>query len=107
MKKVYGQSKSSDEDLIEYIKRDSDLLMNQIQEINPEIIICCRTFPLLRGTVIKDPQAVSEGNRFLYRDSNRLIFDYYHPSWYVIPDEMYYYTFAAVYFQYLCSETVT
>jgi len=48
VKKLSGQNGSQNDDLCYYVTLDNDLLIKQIELINPTLIICCGTYSYLR-----------------------------------------------------------
>ena len=51
LKKSNGKSISDDKDLMKYVESDWDLLEQQIISLNPDFIICCGTFNLIRSKI--------------------------------------------------------
>jgi hypothetical protein len=69
---------SNDFDIREYVQRDKDFLLKQIDIINPHIIICCSTFEFchfLYANIDKNKIA----NK-LYKVKNIYFIDFGHPS---------------------------
>ncbi|MDP1744850.1 MAG: hypothetical protein Q8L90_04695 [Bacteroidota bacterium] len=68
-----------------YAMRDKEFLKEQIRLINPQIILCCKTgddyanYLYIEDYDIKEP-LISDSNCNCYKDVNRLIIDFYHPS---------------------------
>lgn len=77
VKKEYNNEAYSDHaDLISYVKNDSVFLKSQISLINPDIIFCCSTFNFIHE-LYHEVKNVADN---LYRTSEFLVVDYYHPS---------------------------
>jgi hypothetical protein len=68
---------SDDADILNYVERDKDFLLKQIELINPRIILCSGTFGFcnkLFGKIEK----ISDN---LYKTDNIFLIDYYHLSY--------------------------
>lgn len=104
IKKSNGKSTSDDNDLWIYAERDSVNLKEEIKIINPDIIICGGV-----GHILSDPTInlfsfknnIFEG---IYEDIDLIskkviIADHFHPAS-RYGKEIYYYTFAAIWFKY-------
>ncbi|WP_283627812.1 hypothetical protein [Shewanella baltica] len=76
LKKSGGKSFSLSDDLSSYIDSDWDLLWEQIQEINPDLIICGATYPLIESK-LGCPQKSAE---WLYHAQGYHFIDFWHPS---------------------------
>ena len=75
--------KSDDKEIYRYAGQDKDFLMEQISLINPNIILCCKTFEALDENIYSTEdweELISESNCKCYRFENRLVIDFYHPS---------------------------
>lgn len=75
--KKYNENNSISDprNILDYVKDDCDFLQRQIELINPEIIVCGRTFNFYKE--LFSTQLISEN---VYRTKNRLIIDFYHPA---------------------------
>lgn len=56
LKKIYGFSKANDKELEYYAKNDCDLILEQIKEINPDIIVTCNNMYLLKQYIIPEDE---------------------------------------------------
>lgn len=111
IKKSDGKSESDSDNLKAFVKDDNDLIKQQIELINPTIIICGYTFHLLKdypsGKLQADYKIFScDTSKELdaigcYDINNKLVISYYHPSNHY-PDNLNYYGFAGLYRDYLC-----
>ncbi len=66
IKKSNGHSSSDFEDLGNYLKEDIFLLKEQIENIDPDIILCGNTFEFLK-MIFPDIQPCEEKIEFLYK----------------------------------------
>lgn len=115
IKKSEGKSSSDHDDLMNFVKVDSDLIQRQISEINPEIIVCGNTgyyFEIVYGAELdkKDniiSNAKYNGIEINHKDFNEkgyiwagdtLIINYCHPANHFHRQGKYY-AFAALYQQ--------
>jgi hypothetical protein len=99
IKKNYEDKTISDKgDIIQYALNDREFLIEQIEIINPQIIICGGTFEEYRDFIYKGE--INDNNMIKYRcddsiDSsvwchrNRKIFYFYHPSCRFSPEDLY------------------
>lgn len=96
VKKVDGVKKSDWYDLKNYAEKDKELLRKQIDRINPDIIICGKTFDFLRiiygASYDKKKKCVDDNGEI--KNSNKgyvvftntetqkktIVIDYYHPA---------------------------
>lgn len=76
IKKSGGQSSSDNEDLRSYVKQDGDLIKEQVKCCNPQVMVCCGTWRLVKN-LWGEAEEVSER---VYRSNGMFILDYYHPS---------------------------
>lgn len=88
LKKIPGGAKSNYNEISQYFKTFSKALINdQIEFINPDIIICGGTFnPLYNDINLKLVKEYSSAT--VYSHSNRIIIKTYHPS-YIMDQEEY------------------
>ena len=87
IKKSRGRSSSSDDDLRKYAQKDGDLLKQQVACLSPHIVVCCRTWDLVRNLW---PNATQISERVHNIDGMRVL-DFWHPA-NRYPDVMNYYT---------------
>lgn len=75
LKKSSGKNKSSSKNLLTYVDEDWDLISEQIRIIKPKIVICGKTWSLVRKKIsykkISDRAYLSEGVIYI---------DYWHPA---------------------------
>ncbi len=96
IKKSGGESRSKDDDLMEYAVTDSDLIYKQIEMVNPTVIVCGYTFDFLNKVIeLNDGAPIDKigKNRcdnWHYKWKDRIVLDYYHPA-YQVPALMAYY----------------
>ncbi len=79
VKKVLGTKTSDPEDLAFYAERYGDLLIKQVNLINPDIVICGSTWDLIKPLIPHD-----HIGDLLYREkdnnSGRLFINFWHPA---------------------------
>ena len=103
IKKSGGQSSSAKDDLRAYAEYDKAELYEQLQIIDPTLIICGYTMDYL-NIIMPEPIKLKAGqseNLFYYtqlNDHDVLVLDYWHPS-NQYPDIMNYYTLMGIYQQ--------
>lgn len=76
LKKSSGKSSSTTDDLSMYVEQDWDLLWVQIKKINPDLIICGATYPLI-ASKLGSPKKSAE---WLYEAKGYHFVDFWHPS---------------------------
>lgn len=76
IKKSSGNSSSVSDDLSTYVEKDWELLLQQIKTINPDLIICGKTFPLIE-LKLGGPKRSAE---WLYQAEGYYFVDFWHPS---------------------------
>jgi hypothetical protein len=86
-KKQAGASSVSCSKLKYYIERDKKFIIEEIEILKPDIIICCAWTestdnPILKFIKENLYQDIKEVNKWMYysEDNNKLIIDSYHPS---------------------------
>jgi hypothetical protein len=93
-----GKKISSNEEIMHYAKRDAEFLREQIEIINPTVIICCGTFSSYEDGIyanINDKIAHEYYGVFenidasIYTHRNRTILNFYHPSYTKSPELLY------------------
>ncbi len=98
IKKSGGQKSSSETDLQHYADADADLLTEQIDLINPTVIICGYTFGHLNsfycGNAINKKGNYNPNCFYIYKGIT--ILDYYHPAAEGMPAFMAYYALCAI-----------
>ena len=77
IKKSNGEKSSNDNDLQQFINLDKEKIKREIELINPDIIICGKTFKFLKQ-IIDDIEIYD--NSLIAKWKNILIIDYYHPA---------------------------
>jgi len=86
-----GQRSSALKKIIEYALRDRGFLTEQIDLIQPEVILCCYTIDAYDGIYPEDadepcqqlscvPVKWNTKHVYCYKHHGRLIIDFYHPS---------------------------
>lgn len=101
IKKSNGTSVSTTGNLAKYVESDKDLLHDQINTINPDIVLCCYTFELGFYQAIHDVQeselvCVSEWcYHHEINGKTRLVIDYWHFA-NQYPNKITYYALCAV-----------
>lgn len=81
LKKSSGQSISEKSDLSLYVENDWDLISKQIVEINPDLIFCGSTWPIIEKHL--KTQKISRVNKcceWLYQVDQHYHVDYWHPA---------------------------
>ena len=92
IKKSGGRSTSNDDDLRKYVSEDGNLLEQQVRCLDPHVVVCCKTWPLVNQEVWPQAEHISER---VYRKNGMLMLDFWHPS-YRCPKVMKYYTVAVL-----------
>ena len=80
-KECQNKAKSNDGEIIEYARRDKDLLIEQIDLISPNVIFCNNATFISYKILYGELEAIND-NCFIH--NNRLIIKYYHPSYFQI-----------------------
>lgn len=96
IKKSGGKSTSDNNDLMYYVKKDRDLIIEQIELLDPHIIIFCYTWPLVKEYWDQKYGEHEKLTEWVYKSGNRILIDYYHPTlrW---SSEIMYYALCAIY----------
>jgi hypothetical protein len=84
LKKVKGNTSSNYEDISKFYELAKEIIKEQIQEINPSIIICGGTFKFI-GKDLSGIRKIFEHNQDHWEShlwENRLVINAYHPSAY-------------------------
>ena len=79
IKKANGVSKSDVQDLRGVVDRDIRFLRRQFELLSPCIVLCCRTFNLVKDLLFPGLQKI-DGAKFSYRSGSVVIIDYMHPA---------------------------
>lgn len=80
-KECENKPKSSDFEIIKYAKEDKDLLTEQIDLISPNIILCSKVTFSAYKTLYHELDKLNDN---CFKHGNRLIINYYHPSYFQI-----------------------
>ena len=80
VKKSIGKSTSDDKEIQKFAKEDKDFLTREIDIINPNIVICGKTFRSYRCIYNENEKIVKITDK-IYKHKNRIIIDFYHPGW--------------------------
>jgi hypothetical protein len=89
------KSKSDNNEISKFAERDMEFLKEQIEIINPDIIFCGYTGDayqnyLYNGNILWE-RLISDSNCHCFKDDNRLMIDFYHPSTFnATKDEQYF-----------------
>ena len=109
IKKSGGESRSKNDDLMKYVEEDYDLIYDQIEMVNPTIIVCGYTIGFLNKVIeLKGEEPINKTgenhcDNWHYKWKDRIILDYYHPA-YQVPALMAYYGLVGCYKDALESE---
>lgn len=104
IKKSSGDRASEKENLMSYVESDKDLLAQQIDELNPDVVLCCYTYEDFYGVIYAAPNTeitrVSEWcMRHKVGNKIRLVIDFYHFA-NQYPNKVMYYALCAVLLKY-------
>lgn len=92
IKKSHGKKESRDADLLAYLeglsgdKPNAEWLESQVEILNPEVVICCGTYLVLRK-LWKDSPIMSDARPQVWdvhQHGKRFWFDYWHPAWHQV-----------------------
>jgi hypothetical protein len=87
-KKESGGATLSNEVLWEHLSTYNDYIKEQIEILNPDIIVCCGGSSLIKNYVEKSVYPnIKKVNNWIYCDekNNKVVIDSYHPSYWQIP----------------------
>lgn len=92
-----GKPSSSDHEIQNYAIRDRDFIIEQIELINPDVILCGKTGEIYGDDIYGDEpwdeliniKGKSFGSVSCYKHRNRLIIDFYHPSYWAGSSELF------------------
>lgn len=76
IKKSGGSQTSNDHDLKLYVEEDGDLIKEQIDLLNPDVIVFCSTWHLVKE-LFGEPKELST---WTYQRNNQKLLKYYHPA---------------------------
>ena len=76
VKKSQGQKQSKSKNLAMYIEHDWPLLEKQIDHLKPDIIVCGKTWSLIKSK-LKQPEEISDR---LYQANGYTFVDFWHPA---------------------------
>jgi len=79
IQKIDGKSSSNIDNLLEVAKRDKDLLLEQLDLINPNIIFCGKTFEIIQPILFNGIKKIEETS-FCYEWNDKLVVNFRHPS---------------------------
>ena len=78
LKKTGGSATADPKEVSQYIEQDWDLLLQQITEMNPDIVVCGSTWSLIEA---RFPGASASGtSRCVHRAGQFVFVDFWHPS---------------------------
>ena len=80
VKKSDGKNTSNDKDLIVFANQDKDLLKQELELIDPDIIVCGYTFRFLSIVLGDELEAGKRQDTMYCFWKDKLIIDYYHPA---------------------------
>lgn len=96
IKKSGGISSSDERDLKRYLESDGDLLLKQINFLDPHILIFCNTWDLVKGLF----PGVEEVSQYIYvkakTKKTQILIDYWHPA-NQYPNSVMFYALCALY----------
>ena len=82
-----GGPSSDDDDLKSYVDEDGNLLKRQVNCLNPDFVVCCNTWYLVKA-IWPDAKEISE---LVLKIDKMLVLNFWHPAK-RFPDVMNYYT---------------
>lgn len=80
IKKFNGKSRSTPDDLLYCINRDKCFIKEQIDLINPDIIVCGSTWPLILESKVFGESVPKRESDWVYRWDDKIFLDYWHPQ---------------------------
>ncbi|MFN4971404.1 MAG: hypothetical protein ACK5GX_00070 [Bacteroidota bacterium] len=88
LKKIPGSTVSNMNEIYQHYRTDKEVILNQIDIINPDVIICGGTYKILTKEY---PFDILKNSNNEYRNGNkkRIFIPTYHPSYYSIGQEAY------------------
>lgn len=91
IKKSSGKTSSNSSDLAKYVEADWDHLKEEIDEINPDLIIGGSTWPLIQDKF----DSMTKEDEWLYKADGRYYVDFWHPA-NQYPNKLNYYSLITV-----------
>ena len=80
-KRNFNLPTSENVDISNYAKSDKELLRQQIDLINPNVVLCCGiTHQFLRYKMFYENDILEQLGEYCYKHKNRLVIDFYHPA---------------------------
>ncbi|MFC1499964.1 hypothetical protein ACFL6T_02975 [Candidatus Zixiibacteriota bacterium] len=92
IKKSHGQSKSDIDDIEFFARRDSDLLLQQIELYDPTIIVCGNVWPVCEDIIFSGAKRVYD---LVMEWNGRWVIDFWHPA-NQFPNQLNYYAFMSL-----------
>ena len=81
LKKTYGGASANPVVLATYVEKSRHLLLQQIKEISPTIILCCLRYDYLPKKLFGFTEMIDTGHGFSYSVwDKKLVINFYHPS---------------------------
>lgn len=77
IKKYAGGATANDKEIQDFYKKYKDLLHEQIELINPDVLIFCGTFKYFNPAYFDGKEEIQER---IYKYKNKLLIDTYHPN---------------------------
>lgn len=83
-----GNISSNNSVLRNYTKRDKSFLVEQINNINPHIIVCCGTVDfydiIFEDLQLQEKKLSACDGKYCWDSNNRVVIDFYHPTTYPV-----------------------
>lgn len=95
IKKSNGMNKSDEADLLKYLSEDYKELKEELEIINPDVIVCGYTFGMLRKVLKDELDADRTGDVMYGFWKDKLVIDYYHPACHY-PNRVNYYALMSI-----------
>ncbi len=89
LKKETGSSSADNDEVRRIAERDKELILEQLEIINPDIVVCGGTFHLIKDILITNSDPIDKDRR-CYRINDTFWIDFCHPSARFRHDMMYY-----------------
>jgi hypothetical protein len=80
IKKADGVPYSNNNNLHQVIKRDAPFLRRQIEMLNPRLILCGKTFDIVKDELFQGCERIPNTEFSYHQDGRRIILDYIHPG---------------------------
>lgn len=92
--------RSTADDIMYYAKRDKEFLQEQIELINPEVILCCGTYDQYAHGIYENDKTIEHllyldwqeeagGDASVFKHGNRAVVHFYHPAYAKSPEDLY------------------